>query len=74
MREVAFRLMRTAGDDQDMERNMGRAMSLAQTGANVGLAIAKLRRSSAIESRQSITLERVERLPEIEKPSIRENQ
>lgn len=73
MREVAFRLVRSAPDVDMVAEHMNRAMALARTGAEVGLAVAKLRRASAVESRQSITLERVERLPEIEKPSIRAN-
>jgi len=74
MREVAFRLMRTAPENDVVALNLARAMQLADTGARVGLAIAKLRKASAAENRQTITLERVERLPEIEKPSIRANE
>lgn len=73
MREVAFRLVQTAPDRDEAIEFMNRAMNLADCGARVGLAVGKLRKAAAIESRQSITLERVERLPEIEKRSIREN-
>ena len=73
MREVAFRLMRTAPDEDELARHIGRAMSLANTGANLGLAVAKVRKASSRESRRSITLEQVERGDD-EKRSIRENQ
>jgi hypothetical protein len=73
MREVAFRLVQTAPDRDEAVAFLGRAMALATTGAEVGLAVAKLRKASIAESRQSITLERFERVPEIEKPSIRAN-
>ena len=73
MREVSFRLVRDAPDCDMAALHMNRAMALAETGAKVGLTVAKLRKASIAESRQSITLERVERLPEIEKPSIRAN-
>ena len=67
MREVSFRLVRDAPDCDMAALHMNRAMALAKTGAEVGLAVTKLRKANLAESRQSITLERVERLPEIEK-------
>ena len=73
MREVGFRLLRTAPDVDMIGHHLRQSMELADTGARVALAIAKLRRSAVGESRQSITLERIERLAEIEKPSIRAN-
>ena len=74
MREVSFRLVQSAPDCDMAALHLNRAMALATTGAEVGKAIAKLRKANVAESRQSITLERVERLPEIEKPSIRANE
>jgi hypothetical protein len=76
MREVAFRLIVRNQDFHSQVEFIDKAMRLADTGANVGLAVAKLRKASVASEihERAVTHERLERHAPEEKNEIRENQ